>query len=216
MSLTNFKFKSVIPSISVPRDVTNQSFQVTKSTNGLLSLPFYLVSSHQIHQRTLEFTFYLVSSHQVHQRTLEFTLSSCFKSPSPPTDAWVYPFILFQVTKFTNGRLSLPFHLVSLTDAWVYLFILFQVTKFIESRVDSRKCLSKAEWILANLYPKPSGFSQNSYEAQWILANFYQFQVASSDKRTSRVKSINFNSVIPNLAVQVGVTNQILSPLKLS
>jgi hypothetical protein len=105
-----------------------------------------------------------------------------FKSPSLPTDSWVYLFILFQVTKSTNGRLSLPFHLVSshqvhqrtleftlsscfkspssLTDAWVYLFILFQVTKFIKSRVDSRKCLSKAEWILANVYRKPSEFSQ--------------------------------------------------------
>jgi len=53
---------------------------------------------------------------------------------------------------------------------------------FIKSRVDSRKCLSKAEWILtsllskakwilANVYQKPSGFSQMSYQAEWILAN---------------------------------------------
>ena len=34
----------------------------------------------------------------------------------------------------------------------------------IKSRVDSRKCLSKAEWILANAYQK----------AEWILANAYQ------------------------------------------
>jgi len=49
------------------------------------------------------------------------------------------------------------------------------------SRVDSRKCLSKAEWILANVYQKPSGFSQMFYQAEWILANLVLSLVDSGE-----------------------------------
>ena len=78
------------------------------------------------------------------------------------------------------------------------------------SRVDSRKCLSKAEWILANpcksrvtsrkpftqsrvdsrkCLSKSSGFSQMFIKAEWILANVYQSRV---DSRKSCAKPSGF------------------------
>jgi len=61
------------------------------------------------------------------------------------------------------------------------------------------KCLSKAEWILANVLPsrvdsrkcftKPSGFSQMFYQAGWILANVLPSRV---DSRKSCTKPSGF------------------------